>query len=142
MKAHAHTLVLFILAHSTLLLAAEDPALERVRKIGEFFCQTSINGTTEKLKGSRDVPDVVVVGQHIPDLLAKMRPGLIKGYKIEVQRGEPAAFAGEEPDSRVTHSITIRCNDDAIRLRMGYDPYRDLFHLVGYTGADPLKTDK
>ncbi len=142
MKARAHTLILFILAHAALLLAADDPSLERVRKIGEFFCQTSIKGTTEKLKGSRDVPDVVVVGQQIPDLLAKMRPGLIKGYKIEVQRGEPASFAGEKPDSGVTHSITIRCADDAIRLRMRYDSYRDRFHLVGYTGADPLKPEK
>ena len=142
MKAHTHLLVLFILAHAALLLATDDPSLERVRKIGEFFCQASINGTIEKLKGSREVPDVVVVGQHIPDLLAKMRPGLIKGYKIEVMRGEPAAFAGQEPDSRVTHSITIRCDDDAIRLRMGYDSYRDRFHLVGYTGAQPLKPAK
>ncbi|MDI1313911.1 hypothetical protein [Prosthecobacter sp.] len=133
---------MLILTHAALLLAADDPHLERVRKIGEFFCQSSLNGTTDKLKGSREVPDVVVVGQRIPDLLAKMRPGLIKGYKIEVQRGEPAAFVGQEPDSRVTHTLIIRCEDDAILLRMGYDSYRDRFHLVGYTGAEPLKPAK
>lgn len=140
MKTRAHVLILFILAHATALLqGADDPYLERVRKIGEFSCKASMKGTTDKLKGSREVPDVVVGGQNIPDLLAKMRPGLLRGYKIEVQRGEPG---GGEPDERVTHSITIRCDDDAILLRMGYDSYRNRFHLVGYTAAQPLKDGK
>ena len=140
MKTYAHFLILVILVHSAVLLrAADDSHLERVRKIGEYFCQASIKGTTDKLTGSRDVPDVVMVGQKSPDLLAQMRPGLVRGYKIEVQLGEPSIG---NPDERVTHSITIRCDDDGIRLRMGYDPYRDRFHLIGYVGAQPLKPSK
>lgn len=108
------------------------PIETRLKKIGEYLCQQAIAGTTEQLKDSRNVPDVVRVGQNLPDVLARMRPSLLQGYIVETAKGEP-----ESPivDERVTHCIFIRCDKDAICLRMGYDPLRDNFNIIGYCGA-------
>jgi hypothetical protein len=109
----------------------------RLKKIGEYLCRQVIAGTVEKLKGSRNVPDVVRVGQNLPGVLADMRQALMQGYTVEVQIGEP----GQIKDERVTHCILIRCDHDAICLRMGYDATLDSFHIVGYCGASPLLPD-
>lgn len=119
------------------LLHASVPARRsieaRFKSIGEYFCQQALAGTTDQLKDSRNVPDVVRVGMNLPDVLARMRPAIQQGYTVEVVKGEP----GRNDDERVTHSILIRCEHDAICLRMSYEPVHDLIHIVGYCGASP-----
>jgi hypothetical protein len=104
----------------------------RLKKIGEYFCQQVIAGTVEQLKDSSNVPDVVRVGQNLPKVLANMRLALLQGYTVDVSEGEP----NQPFDERVTHCVFIRCDNDAICLRMGYDTMRDCFHIIGYCGAN------
>lgn len=122
------------------LLHASVPATRsiqaRLKSIGEYFCQQALAGTTDQLKDSRNVPDVVRVGQNLPDVLARMRPAIQQGYIVETAEGEPES---QNADERVTHSIFIRCDEHAICLRMRYDHVEDNFNIVGYCGANRRK---
>lgn len=134
-----HTRFCLVIACTVMagLIQAAIPARRsieaRLKNIGEYFCQQVLAGTTDQLKDSRNVPDVVRVGQSLPDVLAEMRPDIQQGYIVESAEGEPES-AGK--DERVTHSLFIRCDAHAICLRMRYDPIKDNFHIVGYCGAN------
>lgn len=137
------TRLCFLIACGTLMagllhasVPARCPIEARLKSIGEYFCQQAIAGTTDQLKNSRNVPDVVRVGMNLPDVLAGMRPALQQGYIVETAKGEPESRIVDE---RVTHSIFIRCDEHAICLRMRYDHVEDNFSIVGYCGANRRK---
>jgi hypothetical protein len=106
----------------------------RLKAIGRFLCEKALAGELAKFKDSTKIPDVVRIGRQLPDVLTDMRAELQAGYVIEVTEGEGE---GAPKDERVTHSIIIRGKNEkgGLRLRMGYDPERNKFHIVGYCGA-------
>ncbi len=113
-------------ANISSLETAPQPA--RLRAIGEYFCRQTLAGTVSSLAGSRDVPDVVLVGASLPGALAALRDELQGGYTVETQAGD----ALDEKGGLVTHSILIRTAQDGIGLRMRYDSDLGRFHIVGF----------
>lgn len=123
-------LALFVGCHS------ESSLNRRMDRIAHFLCEQALEGKSSSLKKSRSVPDVVVVGPMLPDMLQSMTPDLKNGYAVTVVRGEP-----DSHDESVTHCIIIRTAQSGIMLRMRYDSAIDKFHIVGYCAPPDSQPD-
>jgi hypothetical protein len=91
----------FLLLLLLILLTACETNIsisKRLHSIGDYLCCQSIDGKALSLRESREVHDVVMVGNDLPTVLDDMRTELKAGYAIETQEGEP----GSIKDERVT----------------------------------------